>query len=373
MLTLKTNKRTATSWIMAMLFLGLIGLWIIVNQPSLYDTPIVRVIEVEQLDSEPIYSEGEQVDTMYITLLEAEMRNTDHQGEVLEIEHRYSHSNAYRMEAEIGDFFFVQAFERDGTLMADIIEPKRDHKLLFVFFLFLVVLMGIGRKQGLLAVLALTFHATLMAFLIKLFIDEGPSLLFLMGVGTFVMTVVSLVLVSGLTKKTIAAIASTIISLAVMLLIVHGVMTLTGGQGLRFEEMAFLTRHPEAVFTASLLVGALGAVMDVAVTINSSLFTLDRQSKQLSITELRKSGQNIGRDIMGTMTNILFFAYISGSIPTLLIYLLNDASLGFSINMNLSLELIRALSGGIGIVIAIPISIMISILMLKGGKYKWIR
>lgn len=54
----------------------------------------------------------------------------------------------------------------------------------------------------------------------------------------------------------------------------------------------------------------------------------------------------IGKDIMGAMTNILFFAYISGSIPMMLLYLKNDSPIGFTLSMNISLEIARALAGG---------------------------
>lgn len=68
---------------------------------------------------------------------------------------------------------------------------------------------------------------------------------------------------------------------------------------------------------------------------------------------------------MGTMTNILFFAYISGSIPMLLLFLKNASLWGFTLSMNLSLELARALAGGIGIVLAIPIGLYISIFFVN--------
>ena len=94
--------------------------------------------------------------------------------------------------------------------------------------------------------------------------------------------------------------------------------------------------------------------MDVAITMSSSIFGLYEKDNHISTKALKKSGLEIGKDIMGTMTNILFFAYISGSIPVLILYIKNHTSLSFALSMNLSLELARALAGGIGIVLAIP-------------------
>src|SRR5690625_7032632 len=108
---------------------------------------------------------------------------------------------------------------------------------------------------------------------------------------------------------------------------------------------------------AGVVVVSLVAVMDVAITMSASIFELYEKDNKISIKALKKSANDIGKDIMGTMTNILFFAYLSGSIPIMILYLKNGSPLFFSISMNLSLEIARALAGGIGIVLSIPIEI----------------
>jgi uncharacterized membrane protein len=108
--------------------------------------------------------------------------------------------------------------------------------------------------------------------------------------------------------------------------------------------------------------------MDVAITMSSSIFGLYEKNNHISIKALKASGMEIGKDVMGTMTNILFFAYISGSIPMLILYMKNGSPLGFTLSMNLSLELARALAGGIGIVLTIPIGLYISIFLVNRKK-----
>lgn len=124
------------------------------------------------------------------------------------------------------------------------------------------------------------------------------------------------------------------------------------------------------VFRAGLLKGSLGAVMDVAITMSSSIFWLYEKNNEISIKALKTSGLEIGKDIMGTMTNILFFAYISGTIPMIILYLMNSSALGFTLSMNLSLELARALAEGIGIVLTIPIGLYISIFFVNRKRTK---
>ena len=105
--------------------------------------------------------------------------------------------------------------------------------------------------------------------------------------------------------------------------------------------------------------------MDVAITIASSVFELYENNHDISIKALKKSGMDIGRDIMGTLTGILFFVYLSGSIPMIVLYLKNASALGYTLSMNLSLEMARALAGGIGIVLTIPIALYIAIFFIS--------
>lgn len=92
------------------------------------------------------------------------------------------------------------------------------------------------------------------------------------------------------------------------------------------------------------------------------------EDKKIDMKTLKQSGLEIGRDVMGTMTNIMFFAYVSGSIPALLLYFRNHSPLDFMLSMNLSLEIARALVGGIGIVLAIPIGLYVSLFFVKRKK-----
>ena len=105
--------------------------------------------------------------------------------------------------------------------------------------------------------------------------------------------------------------------------------------------------------------------MDVSMTIISSLLEVSQNNPNLSNASLKKAGQRIGEDIMGPMTNIMFFSYLSGSIPLVLIFLRNGMSFGYTFSIVLSLELARALVGSIGIILAIPISIKVTELALN--------
>lgn len=214
-------------------------------------------------------------------------------------------------------------------------------------------------------------NALLLSFALDVYVNNSTiSLLWICGITVILFTVTSLLLVNGFNEKAYAAIVATLLGTFISLLITYLVIWITAGNGLRYEEMDFLTRPYEMVFMAGLFVGSLGAVMDVAITMSSSIFGLYEKDNHISTKALSKSGLEIGKDIMGTMTNILFFAYISGSIPALILYIKNRTTLSFALSINLSLELARALAGGIGIVLAIPIGLYISIFFVNRKRRK---
>ena len=79
------------------------------------------------------------------------------------------------------------------------------------------------------------------------------------------------------------------------------------GNGIKYETITFLTLPPKDVFLASVLIGTLGAVMDVSITIASGMYEILKRSPQISMKRWALAGRHIGQDIMGTMTNILSF------------------------------------------------------------------
>ncbi len=132
---------------------------------------------------------------------------------------------------------------------------------------------------------------------------------------------------------------------------------MTDGKGIKYETMNFLSLPPKDIFLASVLIGSLGAIMDVAITIASGMHEILQRTPHISMRRWALARRNIGQDIMGTMTNILLFSYLSGALPMFLIFLKNANTVAL-LSMNWSLEIARALTGGIGIVLTIPITIL---------------
>jgi uncharacterized membrane protein len=126
----------------------------------------------------------------------------------------------------------------------------------------------------------------------------------------------------------------------------------------------------KALIFAMTIIGALGAVMDVAMDISSSLTEIHHHNPELSFIELYKSGIRIGRDVMGTMANTLVLAYAGSSLCSTLLNITYSASLLELINREgVAVELLQSLLGSMAILLTIPLtSIVCSVLYTKKQK-----
>jgi uncharacterized membrane protein len=189
--------------------------------------------------------------------------------------------------------------------------------------------------------------------------------------------VVSLTILGGISRKTICAMLGTIAGTALALLFGLLAQRLVRIDGLRLDDvepLLQLRQQGTEIGLRGLLVGgvvisALGAVMDVTMGIASSLSEVSAANPEMNSWQLFRSGMNIGRDMVGTMTNTLILAFL-GSGFTLILYLF---SLGLSSNQllssaYLSVEAISSLASSSGMILAIPFSAAISAMMLGSEK-----
>ncbi|MGF9787648.1 YibE/F family protein [Bacillus velezensis] len=371
------NKRNRMSYkkklfyvITALCFIS--SLIFVTHNASFYERPIAKVTKTALEHQSDVQDMHKNKDKIFNQTITARLENGSQKGQLIHLSNQYSSSGANDQKYSIGDEIFVSIDKgkpSNKDISGSIIDKKRDKQLLLIAWVFIFTLLIVGKKQGFFSIVSLIFNAVLLSFALDLY-RKHPNigLIFICGVCILIFTVISLLLVSGFHAKTYAAIAATLAGTFVSLLITYLVMLATGEKGLRYEEMQYLTRPYHTVFMAGVFIGSLGAVMDVAITMTSSVFGLYEENKGISLQALRRSGMEIGKDIMGAMTNILFFAYISGSIPMMLLYLKNDSPIGFTLSMNISLEIARALAGGIGIVLAIPASLYASIFFIKRKK-----
>ena len=254
----------------------------------------------------------------------------------------------------------------DGTVRCYVYEYNRAPGLAVILALFLLVTVAVGGKVGARSLLCLGLTAAALVWiLLPLLLRGWPTIptAFLIAV---LVSVVTFVILGGVEKKTVCACLGTLAGIALAALFALAAQRLLRIDGYRQEYAEALLQLRQTgesavgisgLLAAGVIVSALGAVMDVAMSISSAVQELRRVNDSLTPRELLRSGMNIGRDMVGTMTNTLILA-IAGSGLTLIVYI---SSLGLQPRQLLSsayisLEAISAIASSIGVILAVPLT-----------------
>lgn len=284
----------------------------------------------------------------------------------------------YGVPLKVGEGVTLQiSVYENGDLRASVFEYNREPVIAIVVALFLLVTVLVGGKTGAKSLIGLLVTlACLFWILIPLLMRGAPTLLAVFLVCAYA-AAVCFVLLGGVSRKTACALLGTLLGMGLALLFGLIAQTLAKVDGLRnseVEPLLQLRQQGTPIGLKGLLVGGivistLGAVMDVAMSIASALSEVHAVNPALNRRQLFRSGMNIGRDMVGTMTNTLILAFF-GSSFTLILYLY---SLGLQTHQlfssaYLAREVISGISSSIGVILSVPITAFISSVLLANAK-----
>lgn len=336
---------------------------------------IVKITDVIS-DSQAL-GDGVSMETKDI-LFEAKILNGDQKGKLVQAVQKI---NSYFMvptnEAKVGDKIVLVGVA-DEMYQVNWLYSQylRTDKLIILSAVFGVLLILFGQKKGLQTLISLTF-TVLAVFLVFIpAVLSGYNIYLWTLLTSVYVTVMTLIIVSGLNKKTVAAIIgciSGVIFSALLVLFMSKALKLTG---VIDEESVFLLMinpdHPidlKGIFFGAIVLGALGAIMDVSMSISSSLYEMKEKYAANSFSQLFTSGMTIGRDIMGTMANTLILAYIGSSLSSVLLMIVNRPSVLYLMNVELvTIELLQAVIGSLGILMTLPLTAFVSALIYSEKK-----
>ena len=269
--------------------------------------------------------------------------------------------------------------ESNGELVASVYSQNRGPVLWILIGIFIAVVFLIGVKKGLASIGGLLFTMLCIFLLFLPMIYKGISPIFAAIVVVVLTTVVTMILIDGVSRKSVTAILGTILGVvvaAVFALLFGKAAGISGYNVSDIEELVYLAektdiRIGELLF-AGILIAALGAVMDVGMSIASTLNELQEKKEIMSVKELFASGMNVGRDMMGTMSNTLILAFTGGSLNTLVFIYAYDYPYLQIINMySIGIELMQGLSASMGVVLTVPFTSLIGAWLL--GKRKGVK
>ena len=344
------------------------------KQPLLADdnTEYVKAVVTESSSENLQTGTGEDFgSSQEVTLL---IKSGSHKGEYVEA---YSlNGYLYGANCTVGTKVIAQLSEYDGTLSASVYNYDREFEITVLILLFLGVMWLVGGKKGINSIIALIFTCiiVIMLYVPLMYIGVSPFLAAVISV--ILITVITHILLADLEMKSISAMLGTICGVVVagIIALIFGKAANVNGYNVQeIETLVFIGQGSElnvgGMLFSGILISSLGAVMDVAMSVSSSLNEIQLNRPDIRGKELFKSGINIGRDMIGTMSNTLILAYVGSSINLIMIIYAYSYQMHQVLNMySIAIELMSGIAGTMGIILAVPFTSFITAVLLRYKK-----
>lgn len=343
--------------IVLIIFSLLILLPVFADEPQIMASETGIIQSVKYVDGDNEYAQSKQ--EAEVKLLSGEFK-----GETIELENILTGNPYYDIKLKKGVKVILHAEENNGEVEYSIEDIQRAGVLGWLSLLFCGLLIYVGKKKGLYSLISIALTVLLITHCLSPLVIIGLNPIIAAFIICVLSTAATMYLVGGFNAKSTSATAGALLSL-IFAGILSGITMLTAHlTGFSGENSTFLySAHPELDFvglTISMMVLAtLGAVMDVAMSISSTINEIYVTDNTKSVKELFVSGMNVGRDIIGTMANTLILVYLGGSLP--LVLLAGNIDLMKFINLNqVVTEIASALIGSIAIVICVPFTALVA-------------
>lgn len=298
-------------------------------------------------------------------LIKVKINSGEFRGEVVELDNMLTGNPYYDINLKNNTRVILHAEEdENGGITYSIEDIKRSNVLVWLSLIFCGLLLYVGKRKGFFSLFSIGLTVLLITHCLSPMILFGINPVLATIIVCILSTAITMYLVGGFNAKSTSATLGTMLSLIFAGLLSFITIQVAHLTGFANENSMFLySAHPELSFVgitiSAMVLATLGAVMDVAMSIASTINEIYQTDKTKSIKELFISGMNVGRDIIGTMANTLILVYIGGSLPLLL--LAGNIDLQKFINLNqVVTEVASALIGSIAIVICVPFTALVA-------------
>lgn len=295
----------------------------------------------------------------------AQAQNTTLRGKTINVIQEIDRSYVFSpRQVRQGDIILVESYTESNETHYYFGDFVRITPLIILAVLFCILVLVFSRSQGFKTLVSLGLTCLAVFSVLLPAILGGKNIYLWTVIVCLYITVMTLTIVSGYSKKTLCSCIGCMCGVACA-----GLITLITGNflnmtGLLEEESIYLYQlYPDnpidlkAIIFSMITIGALGAVMDVSMSISSSLYELRLKSPSIAPKELMRSGFTIGRDMMGTMVNTLVLAYIGGDLTCILLLVSYNANIEQVINKEIIIaELLQALAGSMGMLLTLPLT-----------------
>ena len=306
--------------------------------------------------------------------LEVEIKSGSLKGENLEAIN--PNGTLFGAECEVGTSVIVIVSSSEDTNVVTVYSKDRTNAIYMFILIFTAIVCIIGGKKGIKAILSLAFTFVCIVYIMFPLVYKGNSPVLITILICVVTTIVTIGMLGGVSKKTVSAIIGTTFGV-----VISGISALAFGEfaGITgynvsdIETLNYVAQNTSIkigqLLFSGIIIASLGAVMDVGMSISSTICEIKETNPGMQAKQLFISGIHVGRDMMGTMTNTLILAFVGSSLSSLMTNYAYDLSYNQLINSySIGIEIMQGLSGSLGVVLTVPFTAAISSLLITGKR-----
>lgn len=306
--------------------------------------------------------------------LEVEIKSGSLKGENLEAIN--PNGTLFGAECEVGTSVIVIVSSSEDTNVVTVYSKDRTTAIYMFILIFTAIVCIIGGKKGIKAILSLVFTFVCIVYIMFPLVYKGNSPVLITILICVVTTIVTIGMLGGVSKKTVSAIIGTTFGV-----VISGISALAFGEfaGITgynvsdIETLNYVAQNTSIkigqLLFSGIIIASLGAVMDVGMSISSTICEIKETNPGMQAKQLFISGIHVGRDMMGTMTNTLILAFVGSSLSSLMTNYAYDLSYNQLINSySIGIEIMQGLSGSLGVVLTVPFTAAISSLLITSKR-----
>jgi len=269
----------------------------------------------------------------------------------------------------------VASFDDQGNVYYYITDYIRTKGLLWLSIIFILSFFIIGGLKGLRSVLALILTFFILIKYIIPNIIAGASPIFTTLIGSLIILLIIIYITEGFKTRSHIAVFSIFISLLITIFLSWFFVNLAKLSGLASEEMSFLINLGDEVINfkglllAGIIIGALGVLDDIVISQVATVEQIIKANKSQPKSEIFKKAYKVGVSHISSMTNTLFLAYAGVSLPLLILFISGESAFNswsqIINNEAIATEIVRTLSGSIGLILSVPIATVMAVWWFK--------
>lgn len=331
------------------------------NEQITQATQEYSVVKVEEILGEVSLEDGLFIQNLQVL---------DDQGNQLTVQNgsEFQPISSEQLQKKGDNFVAVTQQDQAGELYTTFADSYRMPTIIWLSILFAIVVIGVGKKKGFLSIIGMIISLLVLMQFIVPQILSGANPIIISLFGSLVIGSATVYLSHGYNLKSHIALFSMMASLVAVSIISFLSVKSASLFGLGSEEAAFLqvgatsNINLQGLLLGGIMLGALGVLDDVTVSQVSVVFQLRATKQKISFSELYKRAITVGRDHVASLVNTLLLAYVGANMPLFLLFTLNESvPLWVTLNSEIIVEeIIRTLSGSMGLILAVPLTTFIA-------------